>query len=221
VQKSKAAFRAQPRPSTAGAAEKVFRKILLSASKHGIPSGYIQNCNPGIFCEANDLINEHGAVKTNDPQDPLLEDLNHDINSIISENKRSIWHDKVEASGHRLKPKKCWSFLQSLSGKKPHVPPNQPITFGSESQSNCNTIKNKFICQFVPQPRSDPLTRQVQKHLHCKHLLDHSFTPFTPPMIEKALNKSKSSTATGPDGLTSLHLKHLGPAAISYHLRKK
>jgi hypothetical protein len=35
-------------------------------------------------------------------------------------------------------------------------------------------------------------------------------------MTTEAINQSSNSTATGPDGLASLHLKHLGPAAISY-----
>jgi hypothetical protein len=35
-------------------------------------------------------------------------------------------------------------------------------------------------------------------------------------MSEEAIRKSSCSTATGPDGLTTLHLKHLGPAGIGY-----
>jgi hypothetical protein len=35
-------------------------------------------------------------------------------------------------------------------------------------------------------------------------------------MTTDAINQSSNSNATGPDGLTSLHLKHLGPAGISY-----
>jgi hypothetical protein len=35
-------------------------------------------------------------------------------------------------------------------------------------------------------------------------------------MTTEAINKSSNLTATGPDGLTWLHLKHLGPAGISY-----
>jgi hypothetical protein len=37
-----------------------------------------------------------------------------------------------------------------------------------------------------------------------------------PELTKAAILKSSNSTALGPDGLTSLHLKHLGPRAISY-----
>jgi hypothetical protein len=42
-------------------------------------------------------------------------------------------------------------------------------------------------------------------------------SPFTPVLMEEAILKSNNSTATGPDGLTVLHLKHLGPAGTEYH----
>jgi hypothetical protein len=48
------------------------------------------------------------------------------------------------------------------------------------------------------------------------HRFDHQFTPFTPALVTEALQKSSYSTATGPDGLCSLHLKHLSQSAISY-----
>ena len=48
------------------------------------------------------------------------------------------------------------------------------------------------------------------------HQLNNSFSPFTQDNIIKALKQSKSSTATGPDGLSMLHLKNLGPSGIQY-----
>jgi hypothetical protein len=41
-------------------------------------------------------------------------------------------------------------------------------------------------------------------------------TSFTVQSVEDAIRCSKSSTAVGPDGLTAIHLKHLGPRALSY-----
>jgi hypothetical protein len=106
--------------------------------------------------------------------------------------------------------------LRNLSGKKSHVAPNQPISFGSSTFSKPAEISEQFIRQYVPSPKSDPLTRLVQRKLHEDHPLDFNFSPFTPALTEEAIHKSSSSTATGPDGLTLLHLKHLGPAGIGY-----
>jgi hypothetical protein len=49
-----------------------------------------------------------------------------------------------------------------------------------------------------------------------KHPLDHSFSPFLPANTLDATLQSSTSTALGPDGLTSLHLKHLSPNGIAY-----
>ncbi len=49
--------------------------------------------------------------------------------------------------------------------------------------------------------------------------LDRSFAPFTDAMTTDAIRATKNSTAVGPNGLTPLHLKHLGPNAIRYLTR--
>jgi hypothetical protein len=46
--------------------------------------------------------------------------------------------------------------------------------------------------------------------------LDHNFTPFSTADTKQAIRGSKNYTATGPDGLTALHLKNLGPSGIAY-----
>jgi hypothetical protein len=56
----------------------------------------------------------------------------------------------------------------------------------------------------------------VVKNLKRKHQLDRYFNPFTPALTKNAILKSSNSVALGPDGLTSLHLKYLGPKEISY-----
>jgi hypothetical protein len=48
------------------------------------------------------------------------------------------------------------------------------------------------------------------------HPLDHSYNPFTAADTTEAIQKSSNSTATGPDGLCSLHLKHLGQSGIAF-----
>jgi hypothetical protein len=50
--------------------------------------------------------------------------------------------------------------------------------------------------------------------LHRKHVIDHLFAPFSDANNEDAIRASSNSTALGPDGLCSLHLKHLSPKGI-------
>jgi hypothetical protein len=59
-------------------------------------------------------------------------------------------------------------------------------------------------------------TRRVLRRLRSKHKLDRDFAIFTPLATQDAINEAKNSSATGPDGLTSIHLKHIGPRCIEY-----
>jgi hypothetical protein len=54
------------------------------------------------------------------------------------------------------------------------------------------------------------------RDLRRKHKLDQDFNPFNNKATLDAITLANNSTATGPDGLTSLHLKHLGPRGISF-----
>jgi hypothetical protein len=129
---------------------------------------------------------------------------------------RGTYGKKVKAAGDHAEPSRFWNLLRGLSGKKAHVPSNQPISFDSDSCSNPKVIADKFLKQYVPAPRSDPINRKVLRRLHLNHPIDHSYTPFTSAQTLEAINHASSSTAKGPDGLTSIHLKHLGPAGIAY-----
>jgi hypothetical protein len=56
----------------------------------------------------------------------------------------------------------------------------------------------------------------VKRSLRLKPQLDKSYYTFTPLQTRNAINESKSSSAVGPDGLTDIHLKHLGPRGLAY-----
>jgi hypothetical protein len=108
-----------------------------------------------------------------------------------------------------VEPKKFWSLLWGLFGKR-------PISFGKDTLTAPSRIAEGFIRQYVLHPCSDPLTWRIRRKLYKSHPLDHNFSPFTPAKTEEVIRASKNSTATGPDGLTSLHLKNLGPSGIAY-----
>jgi hypothetical protein len=48
------------------------------------------------------------------------------------------------------------------------------------------------------------------------HKLDTTLAPFTVRNVDEAIRASKNSSAVGPDGLTAIHLKHLGHYALRY-----
>jgi hypothetical protein len=98
------------------------------------------------------------------------------------------------------------SFIRRCPGRV-HIP---PLTSPSPSRVKCSLFTKTV------KHNSDPRARKVRRSLLKKHKLDRSFAPFTPLATQDAINSAKSSTATGPDGLTAIHLKHLGPRGISY-----
>jgi hypothetical protein len=102
IRESEGVFRGLQMPTSVGAGEKIFRKVLLTAAKHAILAGFRKDCKPGLSSEANILINERDTLQVADPTDPAIEVLNHNITKIISKNKKSIWRDKVAASGSQL-----------------------------------------------------------------------------------------------------------------------
>jgi hypothetical protein len=54
------------------------------------------------------------------------------------------------------------------------------------------------------------------RNLRAQHQIDPNFKPFTSANTLDAINAAKSLSATGPDGLTAIHLKHLGPKYIDF-----
>jgi hypothetical protein len=150
--------------------------------------------------------------------DPALLDLNSCIEDAIKASSRKAWRDKVEASSHKADPQKFWSLLNRLSGKSLHPPPNQPISFKGKTFTKVPNITNNF-CNASTKTvthKSDQSTQKVLRKLRSKYKLDKTFAPFTPFATCDAINEAKNTSATGPDGLTAIHLKHIGPRCIAY-----
>jgi hypothetical protein len=117
-----------------------------------------------------------------------------------------LWRDEVESSKFRVDPAKHWS------------PPNQPIKFKDKAFTKASAIA-KYLCKLFTSAahhKSDQQTRKVERSLRLKHKLDPTYSNFTPLQTRDAINESKCSSAIGPDGLTAIHLRHLGPRGLAY-----
>jgi hypothetical protein len=127
---------------------------------------------------------------------------------VVNELSKKEWREHVESCGSLTNTAKLWSLLCRLSGKRPPTPPNLPVSFKDKPYTKPMAIASRFNRQFssVSNHKQNPESRRVMGKLHRKHSLDPSFTPFTKAAVIKAINKSSSSTAVGPDDLSSLHL---------------
>jgi hypothetical protein len=165
------------------------------------------------------LTEERDRRHSIDPHDPELPRLNLEISEMVRCKNRKVWQESVQSSKHRASPDKYWRLIKNLSGKRPNQSPNQPIKFGNVSFSKPKAAANRFCRQFtsVSAHKTNPKSRRVMRKL--KKLFNKSFEPFSNEMTKVAILKSSNSTAVGLDGLTSLHLKFLGPLGISYLTR--
>ena len=220
-QETERAFNYEQPPTSVDAGEKIFRRILLKASRRNIPQGKIQDYTPGLSPHALDLIQQRDVARATDPTNPEIALLDERIQRDCNKTKDEHWRKEVESCSIRYRPMMLWRLLQRLSGKKSFFAPNQPITFSGKSLSNRRDIATKFVKQFTrPTPhRQNPASRALIRQIRNKHRLDHSSMPFTPEQVKEALKESGSSTALSPDGLTVLQLKHLGPLGLRYLCR--
>ena len=205
-------------PTTCGSGEKLLRNAINTAAKHNIPAGYRKEYVPGRTAEVVDLQSRYDALRTLNPQDPALADIEIEIKRVSAAASRSKWQDFVESQNRRSNPRHYWQMLRSLSGARSFTSPNQYIKFGQKSFSKPAAIAKQFNKQYtnLRKHSSNKESRKVNKDLKTSHPLDHSFKPFTLEDTAEAIKRSKYSTALGPDGIAAVHLKHLGPIALAY-----
>ena len=177
---------------------------------------------PGLTPEARDAIARRDDLRVSSPQDPDLPGLQSEVSRLINEASREAWRQTVE----RCDPRECtgrfWTLIRSLSGKRAETLKNQPISFDRQTFTMARDIAKGFCRLFTgaaPPPEVGEgvvSTRQARRRLRHRHRLHSQFAPFTTSQVGGAIKASGTSTASGPDHLTILHLKHLGPIGLEY-----
>lgn len=206
-----------PAPTSCGD-EGILRGILTAAAKHNIPAGFHKDFAPVINPGTSDLIAQRDDIRQQDPQDPRLPILNLDIAASLQAHARETWRAHLASCDRRTHPSKHWNLLRSLAGKRSRPPPNQPILFNGKLYTSQRKISTAFCKQFtsvVPYAHS-PATRRLARQIRSRHPLDRNFLPFSVQLVKLAIGAASNSTASGPDGLTVLHLKHLGPRGLEF-----
>ena len=202
-------------PRTVEQAEKTFRKAVNKASGLLIPAGRIQHFQPSLPASAKSLADERDRKRGLNPADETLNDLNKQINKLEREDKRTKLYSAVDKCDYRAGISHLWRLVKSLSGKQPHNSPNKGVRFADKTELDC--IANKFAHQFTSPPirlTGDKSKRQLKRQFH---QLPLTGTPsFTHADTKEAIRLAKSSTAIGPDGMSTLHLKKLVQGPINY-----
>ena len=206
-------FSNAPAPTNIFEAEKTFRRIINKTAKKFIPAGRIKDTIPEIPTSAMDKINKRDELRDSNPTSPEINNLNYEINSEINNFRKEKWKETV--NNIKGNSSKLFKLIKNLSNKD-LANPNQAIRFKGKYLSLGRDIATGFVKQFtsIVHHKSSKSSRKVTKDIK-KNNLDESVS-FTTEQTKEAIKRCKASKAAGPDGMSNLHLKHLGPKGIEY-----
>ena len=194
--------------------EMTFRKAVNKASGLFIPASHMQHFQPTLPASAKSLADE----RDRNLAEKMLNDLKKLIKKLVVEDKRTKWQFAVDKCDHRTGISHLWWLDKCLSGKQPHNTPINGVRFADNTYVDPKRIANKFAHQFAPPPirlTGNMSKRQLKRQFH---QLPLTGTPsFTSADTKEATRLAKSSTAIGPDGVSTLHLKKLAHGALNYH----
>ena len=196
-------------------AEKYFTKIVQQAANKFIPAGRIPRTYNALPTEAARLIDERDEVRKNDPADNRIPEINKNINKLIRDHRKEKWQQHLSTC--QPGSQKLWKTIKSLNDQ-PTQPDNQGIDFDDNKPTNDATkLANKFNRQYTPEIDKKPeqalrntLRSMKRKPKHQPQI------KFTPAQTTAAIKRAKNSKAIGPDGLSPIMLKNLGPHGIKF-----
>ena len=196
-------------------AEKCFRKIIKKASGTCIPQGRIKEILPEIPSEAKEKIKLRNELSKTNPSADQIGILNHEIQDDIRIHKRNTWREKLSNLGAKTDAGKLFKLIKSINGQPP-AKDNQGIKFKGKYITSASQLAIHFNIQYmsVVKHTSYKSSRKINKVSRKFSLVNP--IKFSDEQTSEAIKKSKNSKAIGPDGMSNLHLKHLGPAGISY-----
>ena len=208
-------FSALEQPSNIHKAERCFRKILNDASKKFIPQGRIKQVLPELPAEAIDLMKQRDATRVETPDSPRLAELNKAIETAIRSHKRTKWRETISSLGHRTDSGKLFKIIRNLNGQPP-AKENSAIKFKGRYITSAQQLADCFNKQYtsIVRHKTSRTARTTTKT--AKKLSQASPLVFSPLQTQAAIKKSKASKAIGPDGISNIHLKHIGIAATTY-----
>ena len=193
-------------------AEKYFRKTIQKAAGKYIPAGRIPKVFNALPREAVSLIEERDEIRKHNPNDNRIPELNNNINKIANEHRKKKWTDHL--SKCQQGSRKLWKTIKGLNNL-PKQPENQGIKFNNKITNDPQKMAKKFNKQYTPSCDKKP-DQRLRNYLRNLKNPKGSKVHFTPSQVKKAIQKSKSSKALGPDDISPIMLKNIGPHGINF-----
>ena len=197
-----------------------FNTIIQNADQKHIPRGNRKKHNPNFTTEIQGLIRQRDTLKHSPtPHTPntveQIQALNTQINSKISEQQTLNWKTYLQTLDHRTNTSKLYKTLNSITlsnsnTTQSHAAITTTDTIPSNKQQ-ANILINHFSHVSHLKPHKDD-RRIIRRRTHFP--TDPDYAPFTYGQTKHIINNLKNSSACGPDNISNIHLKHLGPQGI-------
>jgi hypothetical protein len=142
--------------------------------------------------------------------------LNIDIDNAIKNEQTARWKHTLDNITFRTNPGRLWKLVRGLSNRYSDiVDTHESLNTNKRDISDtvqANILNNHYArISHLPHRQQD---REIIHRLHCTHMEELDPPLFSERMTVEAIKRAKNSTSTGPDGISYLHLKNLGPHAI-------
>ena len=175
---------------------------------------YSKDCRPGLSPELRRLISDRDRPRKQEHHDSTLPNLNRQSQDEALRTRT----EHVTSCNHTTNPSKLWRLLRSLSGTFTNPPPNKHINFDNKPYIKASAIVSRITKQFkcMKTHWHDTAASKIYRKIHRRRKLALDFLPSDERQVHDANKTASNSTATAPDTMTNLHLKHLGPSGISY-----
>ena len=194
------------------ASEKFFRETVKKVARRTIPAGRIPEVYNNLPSESVQLMKERDDLRKRDPNNERIGELNESIKKTTNEHRKNKWLKTIEKC--KQGTKELWNTIKSIQNPK-HNANNQSIIFNGKTYHEAKDIANQFNKQYTPEPSTKP-TKEFRNTLRQLKKKKDPDIVITPEQTTKAIKKSKNSKALGPDDMSPIMLKHLGPHGISY-----
>ena len=137
--------------------------------------------------------------------------MDRDIQRLIRQDAQDQWRSLLQCSDHATNPKRYWSLLRKLGGgargRTPHLTSQSP-----SMEKPTPARRRSHEPSTASSAQQDLAIRRLMRNIHHYHRVD----PFDKRGVAAAIRKAGSSTAQGPDGLSMLPLRHLGPHGLAF-----
>ena len=194
-------------------AEKFFRNTVQKAASKFIPAGRIPKTFNALPTEAARLIDERDNIRANNPADVRITDMNNNINKLINDHRKEKWNEHLHNCP--AGSKKLWTTIKSLNDQ-PIQPDNHGISFNNKTTNDPKELASHFNKQYTPPSNTKP-DKSIRNTLrNMKRKPKDPKILFTTSQTAAAIKKAKNSKALGPDGLSPIMLKNLGPHGIKF-----